>query len=517
MFFSPLYLNISSWYTHSKIHPFQFKDFSFMSMPDTTLPHSLETEQALLSAIMLDNKSYEDVSDLLKPDHFYHPAHQSIYTACQSLIDNNQLANPLTLKVYFDASQSIESIGGNDYLTTIATAASSILYIKQFAQIIFDTYLKRQLIYLGKDVAHTAQESDMEHTGQSQIEDVEQKLFDLSTIGTTGTLAQSMAEIVPNALEMAESAYRRDGSLMGLSSGFKDLDESLGGLSPSDLIILAGRPSMGKTAVSTGLAYNVAHIYQQAVDKNLSAGRPVLFFSLEMSSEQLATRLISSVSGVASDGIRRGDITDVQFQNVAQASQDLKNLPFYIDDTPALTIGSLRTRARRLKRQQDIGLIVVDYLQLLNVDQRSRNDNRVQEISTITRNLKAIAKELNLPVIALSQLSRAVEQREDKRPQLSDLRESGSIEQDADIVMFLFRQHYYLSRGEPMQRSDEAPDKFALRRTQWEEQMRSSDGITEIIIAKHRHGPVGTVRLYFDSQKTRFTDLEQRYDTQAIA
>jgi replicative DNA helicase len=371
--------------------------------------------------------------------------------------------------------------------------------------------LRRELITLGQDVVTEAFQHDLDDPAITQIERAEAKLFELATTGQAEGGPRPLTAALTVAITMAQAAFKRDGKTVGVATGFADLDKKLGGLHPSDLVILAGRPSMGKSALATNIAFNAAKAYRtaRAADGRIVSedGGISAFFSLEMSSEQLATRILAEESGVSSDRIRRGEVKREDFDKFVAASQRLQTVPLYIDDTPALTIGALRTRARRMKRQQGLDLIVIDYLQLMRPSAQGRgSENRVQEISEITRGLKAIAKELDVPVLALSQLSRAVEQREDKRPMLADLRESGSIEQDADVVMFIFREEYYLSR-EPTRRPEETEDKYNDRYERWKERCEATFGTAEVIIAKQRHGPIGTVRLHFEAETTKFENF----------
>jgi replicative DNA helicase len=388
----------------------------------------------------------------------------------------------------------------------------TIINAGDYGRTIHDLYLRRQLISIGEDTVNEAYAHDLERDARNQIEQAEKKLFDLAVSGQYEGGFRAFSQALTEAITMAEAAFKRSGRTTGVSTGFDDLDDLLGGLHPSDLVVLAGRPSMGKTALATNIGFNAAKTYRstKGPDGKLVTedGAVIGFFSLEMSAEQLATRVLSEESGVASDRIRRGDVSHDDFGKFVQASQKLASVPLFIDDSPALTIAGLRTRARRLMRQQGLGLIIVDYLQLLRGAGEGRGaENRVQEISEITRGLKALAKELNVPVLALSQLSRAVEQREDKRPMLSDLRESGSIEQDADVVMFVFREEYYLSRGEPTRRPEDSDDKFNERYTRWQERLEQVHGTGEVIIAKQRHGPIGKVTLRFDGSTTKFDNF----------
>ena len=475
--------------------------------PPRTPPYNAEAEQALLGALLLSNAAHARVAEFLAAEHFGNAVHGRIYAAIGKLIERGQIANPVTLKDLFDQDNALADIGGAVYLLRLAESAVTIINTEDYGRHIHDLYLRRQLIAVGEDVVNDAFHQDLDDPAPQQIERAEQKLFDLATAGHSETGFQPFREALRKAVEQAEAAYKREGRLVGVGTGFRDLDDKLGGLHPSDLVILAGRPSMGKTALATNIAFNAAKAYKLASSTD---GRPatadgavVGFFSLEMSAEQLAARLLAEESGISSDRIRRGNVNQVNFERFVQASHQLETLRLFIDDTPALSVSGLRTRARRLMRQQGLGLVVVDYLQLLRPSVQARSlDNRVQEISDITRCLKTLAKELNVPVLALSQLSRAVEQREDKRPMLADLRESGSIEQDADIVMFIFREEYYMR--EPSRHGDETEAKFNDRYEEWTRRLERAHGLSEIIIAKQRHGPLGTVKLHFDAETTRF-------------
>ena len=470
-------------------------------------PYNTEAEQALLGAILINNTAYYRVSEFLQPEHFGNAVHGRIFAAIGKLLGRGQIANPVTLKNLFDQDGALTEIGGAQYLARLAGAAAAIINADDYGRAVHDLYLRRELIALGEDVVNDAFRQDLDDPAREQIERVEKKLFDLATTGETEGGFRAFGTALTSAILNAEAAFKRSGKTVGVATGFVDLDRKLGGLHPSDLVVLAGRPSMGKTALATNIAFYAARNYRPAVEregKTAEDGAVVGFFSLEMSAEQLATRILAEESGVSSDRIRRGDVSHEDFDKFVQASQQLAALKLLIDDTPALSVAALRTRARRLKRQQGLGLIVIDYLQLLRPSSQTRaQENRVQEISEITRGLKALAKELDVPVLALSQLSRAVEQREDKRPMLADLRESGSIEQDADVVMFIFREEYYLSR-EPTRRPDEAESKFSDRYQEWRERLEIVHGLGEIIIAKQRHGPIGTVKLRFDAETTKF-------------
>ena len=480
------------------------------TVPLRVPPHNLEAEQALLGAILLNNRAYERVSEFLRPEHFAEPVHGRVYAACGKLIDRGQMANPVTLRTYFERDGGLAEIGGPDYLAALANSVVSIINAEEYGKLVHDLHLRRELIALGSDVVNGAYEPSVESTALDQIGQAEAKLYDLATTGQTEGGFESFKGVLIEAVRQAEAAHKRQGKLSGVPTGLIDLDKKLGGLHPSDLLILAGRPSMGKTALATNIAFNAAHAYREEIDtlgqKRAADGAVVAFFSLEMSSEQLATRILAEQAEIASHKIRQGELDNREFETLVTAAQELHRLPLFIDDTPALSISAVRTRARRLKRQQGLGLIVVDYLQLLRGSGAS-SENRVQEVSEITRGLKALAKELDTPVIALSQLSRAVEQREDKRPQLSDLRESGSIEQDADVVMFVYREQYYLERAEPGRRPDEDETKFNERHSKWQQRCEEVWNTAEVIIAKQRHGPVGTVRLSFHGEFTKFGNL----------
>tara|TARA_R110002095_G_scaffold1355_3_gene7027 strand:+ start:1253 stop:2872 length:1620 start_codon:yes stop_codon:yes gene_type:complete len=459
-----------------------------------SLPHNIEAEQALLGALLYNNLAYENVSDFLRASHFSERAHEQIYEAITLLLERGQVADPVTLKDYFHSQASLEEIGGIAYLAKLSASVVSLVNTGDYGKIIYDLFLRRQLINLSQELASKSHKVDLESNATDFIEETEQQLFDLATTGNMDRGFVHFAEALSASIETAQIAFKSDGHVVGVTTGLIDLDKKLGGLHPSDLLILAGRPSMGKTALATNIAFNAA----QASLKEKQGGAAVAFFSLEMSAEQLAGRILAAESGIVSDKIRRGELNGDDFQKFADVAKELASLPLFIDDTPALSMSALRTRCRRLKRQHNLGCIVVDYLQLLSGSNK-KSENRVQEISEITRSLKALAKELHVPVLALSQLSRAVEQRDDKRPQLSDLRESGSIEQDADVVMFVFRQSYYLERKEPDLGTDQ--------HIEWRAQMDNIRNVSEIILAKQRHGPVGTVRLYFDSRVTKFGDL----------
>lgn len=461
----------------------------------SNLPYSAEIEQALLSILLRDNKFLEDLPTGFLADHFYDPLHQRVFKAIVTLSQKGHLASPITLSHYF--KKQTDGQGQEDvYLSQLATLLIPAGHAKEYAEHIYDFFLRRQLTHMGQSLIHDVQILTVDGpTARDHIERLEHKLFNLDQRGQERG-PEPFSKALHQAIDLAQIAYKRDSHVVGVATGFIDLDRLLGGLHPSDLLILAGRPSMGKTALATNIAFNTAKAYL----KNPKEGAPVGFFSLEMSSEQLAMRLLGQESGLSSDRIRRGAIDQNHFQTFAELARDLQDLPLFIDDSPGLSIAHILTRARRLKRKENIGLIVIDYLQLLSSSSRSY-ENRVQELSEITRGLKGLAKELHIPVLALSQLSRAVELREDKRPQLSDLRESGTIEQDSDVVMFVYREEYYLTRAKPVDGSE--------KMAQWQKNFEQMQNRAEVLIAKQRHGPIANVALYFDAQRTKFSNLVQ--------
>lgn len=477
-------------------------------------PRNEEVEAALLGAILRNNRAYERIADVLRPEYFFAPEHQKIYTLIKRMIDAGQEARPTTLQHMVDADEALKSVGGSEYLYELAANVVTVINATDYANTIADLYLKRELIQLGEDTVNDAYDMDFDETAERQIERVEHRLYNLATTGEIDRGVTTLKEAAYNALVHAEEAFKRDSHVVGVTSGFRDIDNMLGGLHPSDLIILAARPAMGKTALVTTIAYNAAKAYRQFEDetgKVIEEGGKVLFFSLEMSADQLAGRILSGEAKVSGDKIRRGEIDQEEFTQIARAAQELAKAPLFIDDTPGLSITGMRQRSRRVKRQHGLHMIIVDYLQLLSGPPEKKNDNRVQEVSEITRGLKMLAKELEVPVIALSQLSRQVENREDKRPQLADLRESGSIEQDADVVSFIYRPEYYLQREHPEMRPNEPQDKYLERVQNHEQRLAESRNVAEYIIAKQRHGPVGTVELFFDNDYARFGDLDRHH------
>ena len=474
--------------------------------PIPTLPQNIEAEAALLGALMLDNRLVEDIQLKVRPDHFFEPLHGRIYEGILRLTDRNMVANPVTLRPLFEADEAMREIGGPAYLAQLTGSGAAIIGARDFAQQIYDLALLRSLVAVGREMVEGALDTSEDVAPLEQIERAETELYKVAEQGGGETKVKTFAEASKEALRVAEAAMNSGGGLSGITTGFTGLNSKMGGMHRSDLIILAGRPGMGKTSLATNIAFSAARRYlqdqQDGIAPERSAGAAVAFFSLEMSADQLATRILAEESGIPGSEIRTGALKTTEFHRFARAAAELHTLPLYIDDTPALTIAALRARARRLKRQKNIGLIIVDYLQLLSGTGRGgSSENRVQEISEISRGLKQLAKELHVPVLALSQLSRAVEQREEKRPLLSDLRESGSIEQDADMVWFVFREDYYLQLKKP---ADEHPDL-----AKWQEDMQRAWGLAELIIAKQRHGATGSVRMKFDAKITRFSDFAE--------
>ena len=473
------------------------------------MPHSIEAEQQLLGAILTNNDVYDRVASIIGPQHFYDPVHARIFEVAAARIAKNNLASPVTLKTFLEEDEGLRELGGPTYLVRLAGAAISSYAVRDYARMVHDFAIRRELIRLGQDISGKAQRSEVDSEPKDQIVEAEQKLYQLSEQGQAERGFQSFLKAVTDAVNVANAAYQRDGGLAGISTGLIDMDKKLGGLHKSDLLILAGRPSMGKTSLATNIAFNIAKAYRRGTRPDGTEGAVdggvVGFYSLEMSAEQLAARVLSEASEVPSEQIRRGDMTEAEFRRFVEAAKTLESCPLYIDDTPALPISQLSARARRLKRTHGLDVLIVDYLQL--VRGAGRSENRVNEISEITMGLKAIAKELDIPVIALSQLSRQVEGREDKRPQLSDLRESGSIEQDADVVMFVFREEYYAEREKP---SDDKLQEMA----DWQARMERLHGKAEVVIGKQRHGPIGTIELSFEGRFTRFGNLVQPWQSQ---
>jgi len=478
-------------------------------------PHNFEAEQALLGAILVNNAAYQRVAEFLRPEHFADPLHGKLFDSIGKLIERGQVVSAVTLKTYVEQDEDMKAVGGATYLARLAAASVHVINAGDFGRAVHDLYLRRQLIDVGGSMVNEAFGSDVDETALQQIEVAEKKLYDLASSGQIEGGFKPFRTALTEATVAAEAAYHRVGQLTGVATGLAQLDRLLGGLHRSDLIILAGRPSMGKSSLATNIGFNAALAYKEEIvdgSPKVVDGAVVGFFSLEMSAEQLATRMISEQAEIPSEKIRKGELISADFDRVLGVSHELEHLNFFIDDTPALSIAALRTRARRLKRTHGLGLLIIDYLQLLAPSGRTRQENRVQEVSEITRGLKTLAKELDVPVIALSQLSRAVEQREDKRPQLADLRESGSIEQDADVVMFIYRDEYYLMREEPKRRDNETNEHFNQRHDDWKQRFEQNYGKAEVIVAKQRHGPVGIVHLAFEGQYTKFGNLPAEGD-----
>ena len=456
-------------------------------------PSNIEAEQALIGSILVNNDIIDEVSTIIGSNSFYDPAHIKIFEVIETLNNKGMIANPITLKNFFEKDNMLNEVGGTEYLVKLTRFSGSSKQAVDYAKVIHEMYLRRELILISDKLSSdtlNAQEDDAE----SIIENTEKSLFDLAERGSFSQSFLKFNKALDQTIEMATLAMKNDRGIVGVPTGLTELDEKLGGLHKSDLIILAGRPSMGKTALATNIAYNAAQNILSRQEKS-----SVAFFSLEMSSEQLSTRILSEQARIKSDDIRRGKVTEEEINRYIETSRNIYNLPLFIDETPAITIATLSNRARRIKRLFGVNLIVVDYIQLMRANSIKKNEGRVQEISEITQGLKALAKELNVPILALSQLSRAVEQRDDKLPQLADLRESGSIEQDADVVMFVYREEYYLERKQPKLGS--------IEHAEWQSKMNDVNGLADIILGKQRHGPTGTVKVEFEGIYTKFKDL----------
>jgi len=456
------------------------------------IPKNIEAEQTVLGSILENNELFDEITDEINEGHFHDTIHQKIYKIISNLISKGLLANPITIKNFFNDNQELTEIGGLEYLLKLTKVSTTKNQIKHYSKLLADLYIRRQLIKISEETLEDSKNKELEITGTNILENTERKLFEIAERGEFQRSFVTFKDALKETIDMATAAYKNDQGIVGVPSGLTDLDDRLGGLHKQDLIIIAGRPSMGKTALATNIAFNAAENIQKQNKKT-----SVAFFSLEMSSEQLSTRILSEQSRIKSNDIRRGKINQEDFEKFIEASKNLENLPLHIDDTPAITISALSNRARRLKRKQGLDLIVIDYIQLMK-SSGYRNEGRVLEIAEITQGLKALAKELDVPVLALSQLSRQVEQREDKKPQLADLRESGSIEQDADVVMFVFREQYYLEKQEPKLGTAE--------HVEWQEKMSQVHNQAEIIIGKQRHGPTGLIKLEFESAFTKFKD-----------
>jgi replicative DNA helicase len=479
----------------ARLHPAEDKSFRLA-------PHNVEAEQALLGAILLNNDAFYRVSDFLEPVHFYEPIHRDIYELAGKIIRAGKSADPTTIKTHLP-EQLLPDVTMAQYLAKLAAEATTVLNAGDYGQAIYDTAIRRNLILVGEEMVSVAYDGDVEMTPNKQIEKVEGELFQLAEKGRYDGGFQNFSSALSASIQMAGEAYQRDGGLSGIATGLDDLDRQMGGLQGSDLIILAGRPAMGKTSLATNIAFNVAKAWKGEITpdghQKTTNGGVVGFFSLEMSSEQLATRILAEQAEISSSDIRRGRIHDSQFSKLVDVSNMMSKLPLYIDDTGGISVAQLAARARRLKRQKGLDFLVIDYLQLLSGSSKASSQNRVQELTEITTTLKALAKELEVPIVALSQLSRQVEARDDKHPQLADLRESGSIEQDADVVLFVYREEYYLKNKEPKEGTPE--------HMTWQGEMEKVHGKAEVIIAKQRHGPTGTVQLSFEAQFTRFGNL----------
>ena len=460
------------------------------------LPSNIEAEQSVIGSIMVNNEIIDEVASIINFEKFHDPVHKKIYEVIENLNNKGLIANPITLKNYFESNNGISQIGGVEYLVKLTRFSSSTKQAIDYAKIIHELYVKRELIKISEEINENSKNLENDKTGENIIEDAEQSLFKLAERGSFSQSYISFNKAVDQTIQMATLAMQSDRGVVGVPTGLKDLDEKLGGLHKSDLIIIAGRPSMGKTALATNIAYSAAKNILDSKEKS-----SVAFFSLEMSSEQLSTRILSEQSRIPSNDIRRGKVSEEQLNNYIETSRNIYDLPLYIDETPAISISALSNRARRMKRLFGLNLIVVDYIQLMRTNS-NKNDGRVQEISEITQGLKAIAKELGVPVIALSQLSRAVEQRDDKLPQLSDLRESGSIEQDADVVLFVYREQYYLEKKQPKLGS--------IEHAEWQSKMNGVNGLADIIIGKQRHGPTGNIHVEFEAMYTKFKDLTNK-------
>ena len=456
------------------------------------LPNNIEAEQSVIGSILVTNEIFDELNTIISSINFYDPMHQKIFNAIENLIYKGMLANPITLKNYFNDEK--DDLDIPEYLVKITKFSTSVRQAIEYSKIIYDMFVRRELIKISEQTIDSANINDLESNGQSIIENSEKLLFDLAEKGSFNSSLIKFDDAMKQTIEMASAAYKNEGGIVGVPTGLRDLDDKLGGLHQSDLIIIAGRPSMGKTSLATNIAFNAAKYIQDNGKKS-----SIAFFSLEMSSEQLSTRILSEQARIGSNDIRRGRISDDQFDQFLETSKNIAELPLYIDETPAISIAAMSNRARRIKRLHGLDMIVVDYIQLMKGTSFNK-DGRVQEISQITQGLKAIAKELGVPVVALSQLSRQVEQRDDHKPQLSDLRESGSIEQDADVVMFVYREGYYLQRKEPREAT--------VEHAEWQAKMNEVAHLAEIIIGKQRHGPIGKVTLEFEERFTKFKDTQ---------
>jgi replicative DNA helicase len=478
------------------------------SAPDNTpvfraAPHNIEAEQALLGAILVNNEAFYRVSDFLKPEHFFEPIHAKVFDLAASLIRAGKIASPITLKTFLPADLDVAGLNASQYLARLAAEATTVINAEDYGRTIFDLATRRSLIIIGEAMVNVAYDAPVDVSPSDQIEDAERQLYEIAETGRYDGGFLPFKTALTTAVDMAAKAYERDGKLSGLATGLMDVDRMMGGLQASDLVILAGRPGMGKSALATNIGYNIAKAWRGEVrpDGRTESvnGGIVGLFSLEMSASQLANRIIAEQSDIPSHRIMRGEIDPSEFDRIASVAREMEAIPFYIDETGGISISQLTARARRLKRQRGLDLLIIDYIQLLSGSAKKAQQGRVQEVTEITTGLKALAKELNVPIVALSQLSRQVESRDDKRPQLSDLRESGSIEQDADVVLFVYREEYYLKNKEPRPGTEE--------HFKWMAEMEAVHGKAEVIIGKQRHGPTGTIQLQFKSDVTRFSDL----------
>ncbi|MDC0473294.1 replicative DNA helicase [Pelagibacteraceae bacterium] len=460
------------------------------------LPSNLEAEQAVLGSVLVNNDIIDEISNIINSIKFFDPIHRKIYEVIEGLNNKGMIANPITLKNFFENNSGLEEVGGVDYLIKLTRFSASVKQAVDYSKLVHEMYVKRELINISENISYESRDDSVDKTGENIIEDAEKSLFDLAERGNFSQTFLKFNQALDQTIEMATQAMKSDQGIVGVPTGLTDLDEKLGGLHKSDLVIIAGRPSMGKTALATNIAYYAAKKIQENNEKS-----SVAFFSLEMSSEQLSTRILSEQARIKSNDIRRGKASEEELNRYIETSRNIYELPLYIDETPAIPISTLSNRARRIKRLFGLSLIVVDYIQLMRTSSK-RYDGRVQEISEITQGLKALAKELSVPVLALSQLSRAVEQRDDKLPQLSDLRESGSIEQDADVVMFVYREEYYLEKKQPKLGS--------IEHAEWQSKMNDVNGLADIIIGKQRHGPTGNIHVEFEGMYTKFKDLTKK-------
>ncbi|MDB2697509.1 replicative DNA helicase [Alphaproteobacteria bacterium] len=467
------------------------------------MPQNIEAEQSLIGSVLFDNKVLEDLPTNFTTRHFFDPLHASIFDACIFLIDNGRLADPLTLKSYLKQDDLQRDMDIEKYLSELREGVVSLSKAKFYAEEIRNCYVRRSLIRIGDELINKSVNPTLDVTPDQEISNTEEQLYNLAEKDQINSGPLDFKSVLASATNQINEAYNRKGKLSGIDTGFSGLNRQLGGLNKSDLLVLAGRPAMGKTALATNIGFNAAK--SSKLEKNES----ILIFSLEMSAEQLAQRILAEQSTIDSHKLRSGDLNETEFSKLVSTQNDILNLPFFIDDTPAISVGQIASRARRLKRTHGLSVIIIDYIQLIQGSKASEAQGRVQEVSNITRGLKSLAKELNVPILALSQLSRAVEQREDKRPILADLRESGSIEQDADVVMFVYREEYYLDKSEPTQRDNENQESFNERFLKWQDRRNMAEGKAEIIISKQRHGPTGIVQVQFEAKFTRFMDLVQ--------